>query len=163
MPRFGAVDSKDRFFGAAVYLLAIRDATMLGAIFALQIPALAPLFDFLQRILLPVNLIYGIFNQAIPFGLGSLVVFFILFIAVVRNEKISYFIRFNTLQSILFGIAVSLVEIVFGQLSLLIFIVAGPVFLLVTGASFYCIAECIMGRYPEIPTISAAVSSQLPR
>lgn len=162
MSRYGSADVKDRIFGAAVYLFAIYDAFGLGTGLMVQIPALVPLFNFLRLILLPISLIYRIFNTAIPFGFGSLVVFFILFIAVVRNENISYFIRFNTLQSILFGIAIALISIVFGTLGGL-GLIGGLVFLVATGASLFCMAECAFGRYPEIPTISAAAYSQLPR
>lgn len=162
MARFGSADIKDRFFGAAVYLFAIYDAIGLGIGLVNQIPALLPIYDFLQLLLFPVALLYGIFNTAIPFGFGSLVVFFVLFLAVVRNERVPYFIRFNTLQSILFGIAIALISIVFGTLGGL-GLIAGVVFILATGASLYCIAECAMGRYPEIPTFSAAAYSQLPR
>ena len=162
MSRYSSTDVKDRFFGAAVYLFAIYDAIGLGQGLVVQIPALAPIFQFLQVLLTPVALIYAIFDSAIPFGFGSLIVFFILFIAVVRNEKISYFIRFNTLQSILFGIAISLIAIVLQPLGVL-GLIGGVVFLIATGASLYCMAECAMGRYPEIPTVSAAAYSQLPR
>ena len=162
MARFGTADVKERFFGAAVYLFAIYDAIALGSGLVVQIPALAPIFNLLQILVFPVSLIYGVFNSIIPLGFGSLIVFFVLFIAVVRNERIPYFIRFNTLQSILFGIALSLITIIFqsfGGLGL----IGGVVFIIATGASLYCIAECAMGRYPEIPTVSAAAYSQLPR
>ena len=162
MGRFGSADVKDRFFGAAVYLFAIYDAIGLGAVLKAQIPAFAPVFELLNLLLTPVSLIYGVFNTIVPFGFGSLVVFFVLFIAVVRNENIAYFIRFNTLQSILFGIAIALISIVSEPLGILGFI-GGAVFLIATGASLYCMAECAMGRYPEIPTVSAAAYSQLPR
>ncbi|MBE9047445.1 hypothetical protein IQ255_24100 [Pleurocapsales cyanobacterium LEGE 10410] len=158
----GSTDVKDRFFGAAVYLFAIYDAMALGAGLLAQIPALLPLFELLQVLLIPISLIYGIFNTAIPFGFGSLVVFFILFLAVVRNERIAYFIRFNTFQSILFGIALSLIQIIFGTLGALV-LIGGAVFIVATAACFYCIVQCIMGRYPEIPSISDIVYAQLPR
>lgn len=162
MSRFGSADVKDRFFGAAVYLFAIYDAIGLGGGLMVQVPALQPLFNFLGILLLPISLIYGIFDTITPFGFGSLVVFFVLFIAVVRNENIPYFIRFNTLQSILFGIAISLIAIIFGTVGGL-GLIGGLVFLIATGASLFCMAECAFGRYPEIPTFSAAAYSQLPR
>ncbi|MEL6501767.1 MAG: Tic20 family protein [Cyanobacteria bacterium J06607_15] len=162
MARFGTADVKERFFGAAVYLFAIYDALALGGGLVQQIPALEPIFRLLVLLITPVAWLYQVFNQIIPFGFGSLVVFFVLFIAVVRNEKIPYFIRFNTLQSILFGIAISLIAIVFGFVGGL-GLIGGLVFVIATGASLFCIAECAMGRYPEIPSISAAVYSQLPR
>ena len=157
----GSTDDKDRFFGAAVYLFAIYDALALGTGLLVQVPSLLPFFRILQILVTPISLVYGIFNTAIPI-FGSLLVFFILFLAVVRNERIAYFIRFNTLQSILFGIALSLIQIVFGTLGA-IGLIGGLVFIIATGASLYCIVQCALGRYPEIPSISNAVYSQLPR
>ena len=157
----GSTDVKDRFFGAAVYLFAIYDAIALGVGLVTVFPALLPLFNFLQLLLTPISLIYGIVNTAIPF-FGSLLIFFVLFLAVVRNERVPYFIRFNTLQSILFGIAVSLISIVFGTFGAL-GLIGGLVFIIATGASLYCMVQCALGHYPEIPSISDAVYSQLPR
>ncbi|MEM7557170.1 MAG: hypothetical protein AAF378_24400, partial [Cyanobacteria bacterium P01_A01_bin.84] len=77
-------------------------------------------------------------------------------------DRIPYFIRFNTLQSILFGIAISLISIVFGTFGAL-GLIGSFTFIVATGASLFCMVECILGRYPEIPSISAAVYSQLPR
>ncbi len=153
----GSADIKDRFFGAAVYLFAIYDALALGIPLMAQVPALVPFFQVLQILVTPISLVVN----AIPI-FGSLLVFFILFLAVVRNERIPYFIRFNTLQSILFGIALSLIQIVFGTLGA-IGLIGGVVFIIATGASLYCMVECALGRYPEIPSISNAVYSQLPR
>lgn len=161
MTRFGSANLTERFFGAAVYLFAIHDALPLGLGLVAQFPVLEPFFSLLFVLVTPVSLVYGIFNSIIPL-FGSLVVFFILFIAVVRNERVAYFIRFNTLQSILFGIAISLISIVFGTLNAL-GLIANLVFILATGASLFCMVECALGRYPEIPSISAAVYSQLPR
>lgn len=161
MARFGSADVKERFFGAAVYLFAIYDAMVLGGSLLAQFPSLAPLFRVLNALITPIRFIYGVFNTAVPI-FGSLLVFFILFIAVVRNERIPYFIRFNTLQSILFGIAIALISIVFGFVNAL-GLVGGVVFILATGASIFCMVQCALGRYPEIPSISAAVYSQLPR
>ncbi|MEY2833588.1 MAG: hypothetical protein RLZZ574_2847 [Cyanobacteriota bacterium] len=162
MAKYGSADVKDRFFAAAVYLFAIYDAMALGTGLTVQFPAAAPIFNFLQLLLLPISLVYGIFDKIIPFGFGSLIVFFVLFLAVVQNEKISYFIRFNTLQSLLFSIAIFLFSIVFQTLGGL-GLVGGFIFIIATAASLFCMAECAFGRYPEIPTISAAVYSQLPR
>ena len=133
----------------------------LGTSLLVQVPALLPLFQLLGVLVTPISLVYGIFNTAIPI-FGSLLVFFILFLAVVRNERIPYFIRFNTLQSILFGIAISLISIVFGSLGALS-LIGSLVFIVATGASIFCMVQCALGRYPEIPSISAAVYSQLPR
>jgi hypothetical protein len=158
----GSADYKDRLFGALVYLFAVYDAVVLGGALPAYIPAVAPLFNLLNLLLLPISFVYGIFNAILPLGLGSLVVFFILWLAVVQNAKISYFIRFNTLQSILIGILIALVQIILQTLSGLD-LIGGAGFFVAIAACFYCIGQCILGRYPEIPSISEAVYSQLPR
>jgi hypothetical protein len=154
----GSTDYKDRLFGALVYLFAVYDAVALGSALQGYIPALAPLFNWLNLLLLPISLVYGAF----PLGLGSLIVFFILYLAVVRNEKITYFIRFNALQSILIGFLIVLVQIILQTLSGLS-LIGGAGFFVAIAACFYCIGQCILGRYPEIPSISEVVYTQLPR
>ncbi|BAZ46697.1 hypothetical protein NIES4102_37370 [Chondrocystis sp. NIES-4102] len=157
----GSTDYKDRFFGAAVYLFALYDALGLGVALPAQIPALIPLFNLLQLLLLPNSLIYGLFS-GFPLGLGGLIIFFTLYLAVVQNHKIAYFIRFNTLQSILIGILIALVQIVLQTLSGLS-LIGSVLFFVAIGACFYCIVQSILGRYPEIPSISQVVYTQLPR
>lgn len=152
MGRRAFTDNKDRFFGAIVYLLALADVVGLGIGLLSVVPALSPLFSILGILLTPVIIIYGI----IPGGFGGLLVFFVLMAAVVNNPKISYFIRFNTMQSILMGIAVSLIQIVFGTLGVL-GVIGILVFLVVMPISIYCMVQCAMGRYPEIPSFSKFV------
>ncbi|MCC0179102.1 hypothetical protein I4641_19215 [Waterburya agarophytonicola K14] len=156
MGRYALADNKDRFFGAIVYLLALADVVALGLGLATIIPALSPVFDFLSILLIPVMIIYGI----IPGGFGGIVIFFILILAVVQNQKISYFIRFNTMQSILIGIAISLIQIVFGTLGGLN-IIGMVVFLVVMPACIYCMVQCALGKYPEIPSFSKFVYEQV--
>lgn len=156
MGRRAFVDNKDRFFGAAVYLFALADVIGLGMGLLSIIPALAPLFQILTTILIPVGIIYNLF----PGGFGGLIVFFILILAVVQNPKISYFIRFNTMQSILIGIAVSLIQIVFGTLGAL-GVIGILVFLIVMPVCIYCMVQCALGRYPEIPSFSKFVYDQV--
>ncbi len=156
MGRSAFTDNKDRFFGAIVYLFALADTVALGSGLSSIIPALSPLFDLLGILLIPVLIIYNI----IPGGFGGLIIFFILILAVVQNEKISYFIRFNTMQSILIGIALSLIQIVFSTLGGLNII--GPiVFIIVMPVCIYCIVQCALGKYPEIPSFSKFVYDQV--
>lgn len=156
MGRHAFTDNKDRFFGAIVYLFALADVVALGSGLLSIVPALAPLFQVLQTILIPVAIIYNI----IPGGFGGLIIFFILILAVVQNPKISYFIRFNTMQSILIGIAVSLITIVFnaigglGMIGILVFLIVMPI-------CIYCMVQCALGKYPEIPSFSKFVYQQV--
>lgn len=158
MPRRGLTDYKDRFFGAIVYLLALADVVSLGVGLMTTIPLLSPLFSLLSVLLLPVILIYSL----VPGGFGGLLIFFILILAVVQNPRISYFIRFNTMQSILMGIAISLIQIVFGTLGVLN-IIGSIVFLIVVPICFYCMVQCALGNYPEIPSFSNFVYQQVRR
>ena len=156
MGRRAFVDNKDRFFGAAVYLFALADVMAMGLGLLSIIPALAPIFQILTTILIPVGIIYNI----IPGGFGGLIIFFVLLLAVVQNPKISYFIRFNTMQSIMMGIALSLIQIVFGTLGAL-GVIGGVVFVIVMPVCIYCIAQCVLGKYPEIPSFSKFVYEQV--
>lgn len=156
MARRGLTDYKDRFFGAIVYLLALADAVSLGIGLMATFPILSPVFDLLSILLLPVIFIYNL----VPGGFGGLLIFFVLLIAVVQNPRISYFIRFNTMQSILMGIALSLIQIVFGTLGVLS-IIGSIVFLIVVPVCFYCMAQCALGNYPEIPSFSKFVYQQV--
>lgn len=156
MGRHAFTDNKDRFFGAIVYLFALADVVGLGIGLLSIFPALAPLFRILTIILIPVSIVYNI----VPGGFGGLIVFFVLILAVVQNQRISYFIRFNTMQSILIGIALSLIQIVFGTLGGL-GAIGGIVFLIVTPVCVYCMVQCALGKYPEIPSFSKFVYDQV--
>ena len=149
MGRRAFTNNQDRFFGAIVYLLALADVVGLGIGLLSIIPALSPLFTLLSILLTPVIIIYSL----VPGGFGGLLVFFVLMATVVNNQSISYFIRFNTMQSILIGIAVSLIQIVFGALPLIGILV----FLVVVPVCIYCMVQCAIGKYPEIPSFSKFV------
>lgn len=155
----------DKILGSLPYLLPLFDAVIVGnALFKLiaNFPVLAPLGDFLLLLITPVMLVY----QIVPFGLGSLAVFFALFLLVVRNPNISHFIRFNTLQAILIGFIISIGSLLLSLLNLpgLNLVIDTFYNVLLFGgvaAVGYSIVQCVMGRYPEIPTISEAVHMQI--
>ena len=157
MGRSGSIDYSDRFFGAIVYLLALSDAvSLLGGL--LTIPALRPLFSILTLLLTPVAIV----NSIIPFGFGSLVIFFVLLLAVVQNPKISYFIRFNTMQSILIGIALSLVGIIIQTIPGL-GLISSMISIFAIGICLFCMVQCILGRLPYIPSFSQFVDNYVPK
>ncbi|MEM6253398.1 MAG: Tic20 family protein [Cyanobacteria bacterium P01_D01_bin.156] len=162
-----ATEPSDKILGSLPYLLPLFDAVVVGgALFKLiaNFPALAPVGQVLLLLVTPVMFAYNL----IPFGLGSIAVFFALFFLVVRNSNISHFIRFNTLQAILIGFIISIGSILLGLVSV-------PGLELITDTFYnvllfggvaavgYSIFQCLMGRYPEIPTISEAVNIQIGR
>ena len=157
MGRGGYADSSDRFFGAIVYLLALSDSvSLLGGLLA--IPMLRPVFEILAILLTPVAII----NSIIPMGFGSLILFFVLLLAVVQNPKISYFIRFNTMQSILIGIALSLIQIIIGTIPGL-GLIGSVISVLAIGTCLFCMVQCALGNRPDIPSFSHFVYNYVPR
>lgn len=155
----------DKLLGCLPYLLPLFDAVVVGgALFKLidNFPVLAPLRDVLFILVSPVLIAYSL----VPLGLGKLIVFFALFFLVVRNERISHFIRFNTMQAILIGFIIYIGSLVLGLLTV-------PGLELITDTFYnvllfgglavvgYSIVQCLMGRYSEIPTISEAVHMQI--
>jgi len=153
----GSADVKDKIFGALVYLIPLLDAFMFGKFLLTQFPALALIY-------LPLGPLLQFYYQ---FPFGSFIIFLALFFAVVRNERISHFIRFNAMQAILMGILLSL----FGLIMQYVFVGLGIDLLTETLYNFaflgaivatgYSIVQSILGRYAEIPTISEAAYSQV--
>lgn len=111
------------------------------------------------------GLIFGryLFNQFPVLRL----VFIPLFFLVVRNEKISHFIRFNTMQSILLNIVIFLCSIVLQVLTSIpgagfaVQTISNTIFLGIVAAVVYSVAQSLLGRYAEIPAISDAVHMQV--
>lgn len=155
----GSTDIKDRIFAALPYLLPLFYAVPFGIFLFQQFP----LLRLIEIPLLPVSFIFS----AIPFGFGGLILFFVLFLAVVRNERISHFIRFNTMQAILIDIALFLINLISGFLSrgigvgILLETFYNVIFLGTLAACIYSMVQSVLGRYAEIPTISEAAHSQV--
>lgn len=149
---------KDKLFASLVYLFPLYSALPFGAFLLRQFP-------FLQIITIPLTPL--IIIDQIPFG--NFILFIILFTAVVRNPRISHFIRFNTMQAILMEILLILVSLVFrfvfsglGGLSLITETIANAVFLGTLVGCIYAIIQSATGKYPEIPAVSEAAYSQVP-
>nr|WP_239651420.1 Tic20 family protein [Neosynechococcus sphagnicola] len=98
----------DRIFGAVPYLLPLMDVLIAGYEKPLlhQFPilevALVPLMPFLQ--------VYSQLLFNIPFA--GMILFFVLYMAVVRNENLSRFVRFNVMQALLLDIILILCNLI---------------------------------------------------
>ena len=153
----GSVDAKDRIFGSLVYVIPLLDALPFGSFILKQFPQIGIIYLPLQPL---IDIYYGI-----PFA--SFILFLALFFAVVRNDRISYFIRFNAMQCILIGILLSLFGLIIQTLlpgigvNLFTETLVNFAFLGALAACFYSIFQSALGRYAEIPTISEAASSQI--
>ncbi len=155
----GSTDTKDRIFAALVYLLPLYSAFAFGIFIFQQIPFLGAA---LAIALYPLAFLYSSLGS-----FGSLIIFLVLFLAVVRNPRISHFIRFNTMQAILIDILVYLLGLVLGFVArglganLVVETLFNVVFLGAFAACVYSIIQSVIGKYADIPTISDAAYSQV--
>lgn len=153
----GSTTVTDRIFACLPYLLPLVEGLVFGEFLLNQFPALQVLLIPLQ----PVLLVY----RNIPFA--GLIIFFALFLLVVRNEKVNHFIRFNTMQAILIDIIIVLCTIILQVLGPVVSTgfafetIANTIFLGVVVAVVYAVAQSLLGRYAEIPAISEAVYMQV--
>ena len=145
-----------RLLAAAAYLLPWSD----GIPFGQGLFGLFPILAWLQLPALPLVMV----QQLVPFG--SLVLFLVLFLAVVRNTRVPYFIRYSVLQAILVDIVLVLINLVFGVLRLNGGNFAGrtlssTVFLGILVLVGFGVVESLRDKEADIPTVSEAVRMQL--
>ncbi|MGK7954270.1 MAG: Tic20 family protein [Crocosphaera sp.] len=162
----GSVSIPDRIFGTLVYCFAIFDTMSFGSYLLQQFP----IFSFLLIPAFPVGFTYALVSALLgPLGrFGSFLVFILLFALVVRNERVSHFIRYNAMQSILIGILLALAGIVMQFVlqpalrgGIVIETLYNVLFLGGLAASYFSMIQSLLGRYAEIPTISNAAYSQV--
>lgn len=122
-------------------------------------------FPPLQLLLYPLSPFLTLI-RLLPFA--GLIIFFLLFLLVVRNERIPHFIRFNTMQAILIDILVILCQVVATyvlkpviQIDFILQTLFTTVFLGVVATISYSIFQSVRGNYAEIPTLSDAVHMQV--
>ena len=104
--------------------------------------------------------------HVVPFG--GLLLFFVLFLGVVRNPNVPYFLRFNALQALLTDIVVIVLSFAFSILlrpiggdTLLVGTLSSTVVIAVLAILVFAIVECLRGREPDLPGLSQAVRMQL--
>ena len=159
----GSTTVKDKIFACLAYLLPLVEVT---GLLLMRVGIQNSLFgDFppLQIILVPLLPLVQIYF-GIPFL--SLIIFFALFLLVVRNESISHFVRFNTMQAIMIDIVLFLCSLIlqllrFPGAGFAISTLANTIFLGVVAAVVFAVVQSIRGRYAEIPALSDAVYMQV--
>jgi hypothetical protein len=148
-----------RLLAALAYLLPWSDAIPFGQ-------ALFGPLPWLRWLTLPALPVMQL-QEAIPFG--SLVLFMVLFLAVVRNPQVPYLIRFNVLQAILLDIVLVLLSLAFnillgplgGSLGFLVRTLQNTVFLGALLLVLFAVVQNLRGKEADIPTVSEAVRMQL--
>jgi len=152
----GSTTVPDRIFACLPYLLPLIDGLAFGRFLFTQFPVL-------QLLLIPLSPLMQIYS--LPFA--SLVIFFALYLGVVRNENISHFIRFNAMQAILLDIILMLCGLVLPifarglQVAFIAETLYNMVFLGALAAFVYAVVQSALGRYAEIPPLSDAVYMQV--
>ncbi|HYX12837.1 MAG TPA: Tic20 family protein [Nostoc sp.] len=153
----GSITVSDRIFASLPYLLPLIEVFVFGRYLLTEFPPLQLLFLPLVPLL---NIYYGV-------RYAGMIIFFALFLLVVRNEKISHFIRFNTMQAILLDIIIFLFSILTDVVGLVpsggfaIQTLSTTIFIGIVGAAAYSVIQSVSGRYAEIPAISDAVYMQV--
>ena len=152
MPSLGA-----RILGVLLYMIPWSDSFTFGNHLFIKYP-------FTQIIQIPAIPIILI-ERSIPFG--NLLLFLAIFIGLVRNSKVSYFLRFNAMQSLLINIGIIIVsfifEIIFSPLlnSLIIRTISSTLLISLFTVIVYCAWSCTQGNEPNLPGISQAAKMQL--
>jgi hypothetical protein len=146
-----------RLLAALAYLLPWSDALPFGQ-------SLFGLFPVLQWLSLPAFPVL-LLQQAVPFG--GFVLFLVLFLAVVRNTKVPYLIRFNVLQAILVDILLILMSLAFSVLlaplglGFALRTLSNTVFLGALLLVGFGVVQSLRGQEAEVPSLSQAVRMQL--
>jgi len=146
-----------RLLALLAYLLPWSDGLPFGR-------SLTNLFPALQWLSLPA-LPLVLLQQAVPFG--GFLLFLVLFLAVVRNQRVPYFLRFNVLQAILLDIVLVVLSLAFNIVlaplggNFAVRTLANGVFLGVLLLVLFAVVQCVRGKEADIPSLSEAVRMQL--
>ena len=152
MPSIGA-----KILGVLLYMIPWSDSLTFGNHLFIKYP----FTQIIQVPAIPIILI----ESSLPFG--NLLLFIAIFIGIVRNSKVSYFLRFNALQSILINIGIIILsfifEIIFNPFlnSLIIRTFSSTLLISLFSMIVYCVWSCSQGHEPNLPGISQATKMQL--
>ena len=152
MPSLGA-----RLLGVLLYMIPWSDSLTFGNHLYIKYP-------FLQIIQIPAIPIILI-ERSIPFG--NLLLFLAIFFGLVRNSKVSYFLRFNALQSLLINIGIIIISFIFEIIftpfsnSLIIRTFSSSLLIGIFSMIVYSVWSCTQGNEPNLPGISQATKMQL--
>ena len=106
-----------------------------------------------------------ILERSIP--CGKLAIFLLFLLAIVRNAKVPYFIRFNALQALLIDIGVILISYAFRIIlqpigeEVILSTLSSTVLIAMLSTLIFAVIECCQGKEPDLPGISQAVRMQL--
>ncbi|KAH7432938.1 hypothetical protein KP509_07G046900 [Ceratopteris richardii] len=154
----GGGEVVDRLLSAVSYVLPLLDGMQYGRYIFAQYPASERLF----RPLFPILRMYS----SMP--LSNFILFFTLYLAVVRNPKFGRYVRFNAMQACILDVLIVVPIIVQRILSPrsglgldLLIVFYNSVFIALLGAIVFAVISCLLGRIARIPLVADAVDNQL--
>jgi uncharacterized membrane protein len=153
----------DRVFGALPYFLPLFDMFISG--YGSPLFNAFPVLESAFVPLIPVLQLYRQLVIGIPFG--AMLLFLVLYLAVVRNDRISRFVRFNVMQAILVDIILSLCNLVLPLLAkgmpveFVTQTLVSTIFLGIIGIFGYAVVRSLRGETAMLPAISDAVNMQI--
>ena len=152
MPSIGT-----KISGILLYMIPWSDSLAFGKHLFIKYP----FTQIIQVPAIPIILI----ERSLPFG--NLLLFIAIFIGLVRNSKVSYFLRFNALQALLINIGVIILSFIFQIFfstfgnSLIIRTFSSTFLISIFLVILYCVWSCTQGTEPNLPGISQATKMQL--
>ena len=152
MPSLGG-----KILGVLLYMIPWTDCLIFGNHLYIKYP-------FIQIIQIPAIPII-IIERSLPFG--NLLLFLCIFIGLVKNTKVSYFLRFNALQSLLLNIGIIILNFIFEILlnpfenSLIVRTFSSTLLISLLSMITYCVWSCTQGNEPNLPGITQATKMQL--
>tara|TARA_Y100001968_G_scaffold131774_1_gene120223 strand:+ start:185 stop:643 length:459 start_codon:yes stop_codon:yes gene_type:complete len=152
MPSLG-----EKILGIVLYMIPWAD----GLVFGNHLYIKYPFIKIIQIPAIPIIII----ERLIPFG--NLLLFLAIFIGLVRNTKVSYFLRFNALQSLLINIGIIISNFIFQIFfspfgnSLIIRTFSSTLLISLFSMITFCVWSCAQGNEPNLPGISEATKMQL--
>jgi uncharacterized membrane protein len=158
MPWPASTTIQDRVLASLPYLLPLITSLGSSGVIWMAFPTLG---NIILPLLLPILLNNGIIS------FSTFVIFFVLFLLVVRNEQVSRFIRFNTMQALLLEIVLSLSGIVLSILGaapgsgLILVGLSSVVMIGVWAIIIFSVVQSLRGLYAEVPTLSDAAYTQV--
>eukprot|EP00250_Pteridium_aquilinum_P001266 c11475_g1_i1 orf=665-1336(-) len=148
----------ERAVGAMGYVLPLLDGMQYGR----YVFAQYPVCEVLVRPLFPLLRIYA----SIPFS--NFVLFFTLYLAVVRNPSFGRFVRFNAMQACVLDVLIVLPLIVQRILNPrsglgldLLIVFYNTIFIGLLAAVVFAVVSCFLGRTPRLPLVADAADNQL--
>jgi hypothetical protein len=152
-----------RLLAALAYALPWSDALSFGKPLLSQFPSLS----VLALPAVPMLQFERLFSMG-GLGLGGLILFVVLYAAVVRNPQVPYAVRFNVLLALMISILLYVLQLAmeillrqtFGN-TLLLRTLDNTIFLGAILLLGYALVECLRGKEADVPTLSEAVRMNL--